>query len=463
VQGETLNVNFFFNKRKEVNVSVKQIKLENFDSSLNVSLAVNTNLSFNKPLPVASDKKISQPYWLEYPKEEGIFDIRDQTLIGKAENDPSFEAAYTVTIEGEDFTIKRPVQYKVVDPAKGELYQPLSVLPKAEVSYSKENYVSMNGAPMRVSVHIKINNNKSNGQRVNFTTVKQFKTQQAQSKEDVADKKKDPVIVYAPVSKEDNYKEEIGLIPGNSEVFNGSTKIIAYDHIPTITYFTPAKANLINLNIKTEGKKIGYIVGAGDKVPQALEQLGYEVKILGEADLTEENLQQFDAVITGIRAPNIFEYLTAKNDVLSKYVENGGNLIAQYIKSNTVGAKRLKLGPYPFSISTGSRVTEEDAKVNFLLPQHSVLNYPNKITEKDFDGWVQERSTYQVDQADAHYEMPLAMNDTGEKESNGSLAITKYGKGNFVYVSLVLFRQLPAGIPGAYRLLANIIALPKTK
>jgi hypothetical protein len=184
---------------------------------------------------------------------------------------------------------------------------------------------------------------------------------------------------------------------------------------------------------------------------------------LNETDITEDNLKQFDAVITGIRASNLFEFLTAKNDVLNKYVENGGNLIAQYIKSNTIGAKPLKLGPYPFTISSGSRVTEEDAKVKFILPEHVVLNYPNKITDKDFEGWIQERSTYQVAQADAHFEMPLAMNDTGEKESNGSLAIAKYGKGNFAYVSLVLFRELPAGVPGAYRILANLIALPKNK
>ena len=247
------------------------------------------------------------------------------------------------------------------------------------------------------------------------------------------------------------------------ELFNGSSKTIAYDHIPNITYFTPAKTNLLNLNIKIVGKKVGFIIGAGDKMPQALEQLGYEVKILTEAEITFDNLKQFDAIITGIRASNIFEFLTAKNDVLNKYVENGGNLISQYIKSNTVGLKNLKLGPYPFSITTGSRITEENAKVNFRLSDHTVLNFPNKITEADFEGWTQERSTYQVVQSDTHYEMPLAMNDTGEKESNGSLAITKYGKGNFAYLSLVLFRQLPAGVPGAYRILANLIALPKNQ
>ncbi len=462
VQGEVLNVNFFLNKRKDANAAIKNIRLENFDTSLNTSLSLNNNFTFNKAIPVGTDKKISQPYWLEYPKEEGQFVIKNQLLIGKAENDPSFETVYTVTIEGEDFTIKRPVQYKVIDPAKGELYQPLAVLPRVEVNYTKENFISLNGQVVKVQGIAKLNAPKSTPYEVKFDVVPGWKNDE-QAQKSNRSKAQETFIMLKPDSKDLNSKTEISLASPTTAAYLGSTKVISYDHIPTITYFTPAKANLLNLNVKTEGKKIGYIIGAGDKVPAALEQLGYEVKVLSEADITEENLQQFDAVITGIRASNIFDFLTVKNDVLNKYVENGGNLIAQYIKSNTVGSKRLKLGPYSFSISSGSRVTEENTKVNFLLPQHSVLNYPNKITEKDFDGWIQERSTYQVDQADTHYEMPLSMNDTGEKESNGSLAIAKYGKGNFAYVSLVLFRQLPAGVPGAYRLLANLIALPKSK
>jgi len=189
--------------------------------------------------------------------------------------------------------------------------------------------------------------------------------------------------------------------------------------------------------------------------------MGYDVQFIHEAELTDEKLKEFDAVILGIRAHNIFEWLTNKNEVLNHYVEQGGNLIVQYLKSNQVGAKTIKVGPYPFRVNAGSRVTEENATVSFLLPEHSVLHYPNQITQKDFDNWVQERSTYQAEQADPHFEMPLGMNDTGEKPGNGSLAIAKYGKGNIAYLSLVLFRQLPAGIPGAYRLMANLIALPK--
>jgi hypothetical protein len=189
--------------------------------------------------------------------------------------------------------------------------------------------------------------------------------------------------------------------------------------------------------------------------------MGYDVETLSEADLTDNNLKQFDAIVTGIRAYNISEFLSNKNDVLMRYVENGGNLIVQYLKSNLVGNLRVKVGPYPFQIDAGTRVTEEDAKVNFLLPNHPVLNYPNKITGKDFEGWIQERSTYQAVQMDQHYETPLGMNDKNAPQTNGSLAIAKYGKGNFVYASLVFFRELPAGVPGAYRLMANLIALGK--
>ncbi len=461
-QGDLLSAAFFFNKRKEGNIQVKRIQLEGFDTSLNVILGNNINLSFNKNIAISPDKKISQPYWLEYPMTEGMFDVRDQLLIGKAENDPSFEAIFTVVIEGETFTLKRPVQYKFVDPAKGELYQPLAVLPRAEVDFVKENLVSINGAPINVAVNLK-NNLKEKDLETSLSQLKNFKSAGTASLSQLTEAGNNPLVVYTPFVKNGHLKEELNLVSKSNQLYSGSTKIIAYDHIPTITYFAPAKTNLIAISAKTVGKKIGYIMGAGDKVPEALEQLGYEVITLSENDLTVDNLRQYDAIVIGIRASNIYEYLTNKNGVLNKYVENGGNLIAQYIKSNTIGSKRIQLGPYPFSISSGSRVTQEGAKVNFLLPEHSVLNYPNKIDEKDFEGWIQERSTYQVDQSDTHYEMPLSINDAGEKEAKGSLAIAKYGKGNFAYVSLVLFRQLPAGVPGAYRILANLIALPKNK
>lgn len=463
VQGDTLRISFFLNERKAVNVTFKNIKLENFDSAFSIPLPANQNVTIAKTLSVAPDKKISQPYWLEYPLVGGTFEVRDQTMIGKAENDPSFEAIFLINIAGEDFTIKRAVQYRVIDPVKGDVYQPIPVLPKVELNYTKDNFISLNDSPVKVEAKIKSNETNDAGSLQLYQQYsKNWKWNEGHSSLNSipeTSKEKYWTGTFSSQSKETNTTEEIKLRTSDGK-YDGYTKTIAYDHIPTITYFPKAKANLVKLDVKIIGKKIGYIIGAGDKVPQALEAMGYEVKTLSEADITDDNLKQFDAIITGIRAYNIYEYLSNKNDVLMRYVQNGGNLIVQYLKSNQVGSKRVRVGPYPFTIDAGSRVTEEDAKVNFLLPDHPVLNYPNKITEKDFEGWVQERSTYQVSQMDEHYQTPLGMNDKDEKQSNGSLAIAKYGKGNFVYASLVFFRQLPAGVPGAYRLMANLIGLP---
>jgi hypothetical protein len=234
---------------------------------------------------------------------------------------------------------------------------------------------------------------------------------------------------------------------------------IAYDHIPDINYFSADHAKVLAADIKTAGKRIGYITGAGDKVPQALEQMGYEVTILQENDFTTANLARFDAILAGVRAYNIYDYLNGKYPALMQYVQNGGNFIVQY---NTHATLKARMAPYPLTI-VNKRVTDEFAPVSFLLPEHPALNSPNKITAADFEGWIQERSIYHAETTDPHYEMPLGMSDKGEPQSKGSLVIAPYGKGNFVYTGIVFFRELPAGVPGAFRLMANLIALPQHK
>jgi hypothetical protein len=465
VQGDVLKINFSLIERTDIDASLKDIKVESFDSALMVPLVTNQNININKTLAVADDKKISQPYWLEYPLSGGTFDVRNQLLIGKAENDPSFEASLLVNIGGEDFIIKKPVQYKVTDAVKGDVYEPIAVLPKVDLKYEKENYISINGQEAKVNLFIKSN---TGGDAGNYSVQEYVdKSRKSSDKRDSVDINSKGTSLHSsfrPLSKNESFTGvEYAEAKKDDEVYNEYSKTIAYDHIPTITYFPRAKTNKLSLDIKIIGKKIGYINGAGDKVAEALKQMGYEVTTLSEKDITDENLKQYDAIITGIRAYNLDEYLTNKHDVLMRYVQSGGNIIAQYIRGNQINDKTVKAGPYPFSTNTSSRVTEEDAKVTFLLPDNPAINYPNKITQKDFEGWVQERSTYQAVQLDAHYETPLGMNDTSEPQSNGSLAIAKYGKGNFVYASLVFFRQLPAGVPGAYRLIANLIALPKNK
>ncbi len=480
VLGQKMNLNIFVNKRKESNIQWEQVWMktsanESFDSLLAKPLATNQNNSFIKSLIVDPAKKVSQPYWLAKQQEDiGSFSVDDQMLIGQDQSAPAYTAYFSFTINGLKLTAERPVQYKYVDPVKGELYQPFVVITPIIVSLTPDvvlNNIKVGGkqiANPKLQLQYKAN---FSGKQVPVTIHIKQQTDNIFSKDTIMDLEAGAVYTQQiqldkafKANKTPLLTAELLLKQnGKTLIYNSYLRAIKYDHIPAIHYFFQNNAHVITEEIKVAGKKIGYVTGAGDKVPDALLQMGYDLQFLHEQDITDETLKEFDAVVLGIRAHNVFEWLSNKNDIFNRYVAQGGNLIVQYLKSNQIGQKRIKVGPYPFMVNAGSRVTEENAKVNFLLPEHGVLNYPNKITDKDFENWVQERSTYQAEQLDAHYELPIGMNDTGEKPSNGSLALTKYGKGNFAYVSLVLFRQLPAGIPGAYKLMANLIAMPKNQ
>lgn len=461
IQGDSLRITLIVNKRNNIDVQILGYRLDDFDTTFRSTLSTNRNFTLPKNIVVPFNKKRSQPYWLEHAMPNGSFDVRDQQLIGKAENDPAFIIHYKLRIEGDTFIVSRPVQYKFTDPVKGEIYQPVVVIPAWEQNFNKVVYVSGNGKPVSVAVQMKANTRQGGNLREDVKPIVSEGWQLRMSSSQ-ASLQNNAMFEALPSNKKLNSKASISLPQQNDSVYRGATKTIAYDHIPNITWFSPAASTLVNLDIKTAGKNIGYIPGAGDKVAEALQSLGYNVTILTQENIQPEVLKKLDAVITGIRAYNTHLYLTAKYDVLMNYVQNGGNLIVQYNTNNGIGPLRAKIGPYNFNISR-TRVTEEDAAVTFALPDHSIFNYPNKITADDFKGWVQERSVYEADQLDSSFVTPIQMNDKNEKPGKGSLVIAKYGKGNFVYTGLSFFRQLPAGVPGAYRLLANLIALPKNK
>jgi hypothetical protein len=257
----------------------------------------------------------------------------------------------------------------------------------------------------------------------------------------------------------------VSLLPGGQygeTTFSNARRTIAYDHIPNQTWHYQDVVKVLNIDLKTVAKKVGYLPGAGDRVAVALQQMGYQVTELKQEDLTAARLAQYDAIVTGVRAYNVHSYLSDAHKELMEYVKQGGNLIVQYNTNSNVGPVRAKISPVPMSISR-ARITDETAEVKFLLPDHPALNYPNKISAKDFEGWVQERSIYHAEGLDATFKTPISMADPSEQANNGALAIAPFGKGNFVYTGLVFFRQLPAGVPGAYRLMANLVDLPKNK
>ena len=356
--------------------------------------------------------------------------------------------------------ILKPVKFKTTDPVKGELYEPLVVIPP--VTFNPFDPLYIKGDKDK-EVEISVTGNKP-------ITIAAITGKTAAAGSDTVSKMIGGFSLGKRSIHTETFKDEdldVHTYRLTTTPDEGSTglilRTIGYEHIPTINYFKDALLTVKKIDAKIYGKKIGYIVGAGDKVPEALEQMGFDVTMLADKELSRINLNQFDAIIAGVRAYNTDEWLNNYYDKLMKYVNDGGNLIVQYNTSSNIGPVRAKIAPYTFDISR-TRVTDENADVTILKPDHPVLNFPNKIGPDDFKGWIQERSIYHAAAWDkTKFETIFSMHDPGEAADEGSLIIAKYGKGIFVYTGLVFFRQLPAGVPGAYRLMANIIALNKKK
>lgn len=470
IQGDTLKLQVIANNRAGIPMQWQRLTIASKDTMLNASLQANMNVQLPVSLPISDSASISQPYWLLEKMDEAAYRIPDQLLVGKPENDPAIMARFEFLIDGETIEFERPVQYKYTDPVKGELFQPLVVVPAMNVSTDPSVLVFKQSDAKPKDFAVSLHANRIfNGYTA--TVNSRFGAQQL-SKTDSS------FIVTAGGGKEYQFSVSNKSMNGSAQLVmqpyaelkkNGnalsaylSLTSIRYDHIPAIHYFYQDAIKMLNIDLKTVGKKVGYIEGAGDKVPLALQQMGYEVTLLKEKDLSYGNLSAYDAIITGVRAYNVHAFLTQRYDVLMDYVRNGGNLIVQYNTNSQIGPMKADISPYPFTISR-NRVTDETANVTFALPDHPVLNYPNKIGASDFEHWIQERGIYFAESPDPAFKMPLMMNDPNEPAQNGSLIIANYGKGTFVYTGLVFFRELPAGVPGAYRLLANIIALNKKK
>jgi LmbE family N-acetylglucosaminyl deacetylase len=462
VQTDSVRISFFANNRIGVDAVLKQVSVDAFDSSMSITLAKNKNIVFAKTFLVPTSKPITQPYWLQHRMEEGYYNVTDQQKIGQPDVDPAYMANFTVNIDGQDLNFTRPVKFRFTDPVRGELYEPLAVIPVVTFKDFDPLYVKTD---------------KQQGVEVSFTANKSLKIpgismthHSLTSKPDtlpfmIGDVSLDKKNVYTESIKDQELDARVYKINTAPDSSRGGyiQRTIRYDHIPYINYFKEAVLTVKKFDLKIVGKRIGYIVGAGDKVPEALDQMGYDVTILGDKELSRNNLQQFDAIITGVRAYNTDAWLSNYYDRLMKYVNNGGNLIVQYNTVNFVSSINQRIGPYNFTI-VNKRITDENAEVKFIDPNQSVLHFPNEIDQNDFKGWIQERSIYHAGNFDRkNFETVFSIHDPGENDDDGSLIIAHYGKGTFVYTGLVFFRELPAGVPGAYRLMANLIALNKQK
>ncbi|MGB4776160.1 MAG: LmbE family protein, partial [Daejeonella sp.] len=365
---------------------------------------------------------------------------------------------FKFSIYNKEIIFDRELVYKFTDPVRGEVYQPLIIAPPATATLSEKAYVFAGNTPKTIQVQVKAFRDYTEG-RLKPNVPPGWKVEPEQVPFTLSRKDGEQNIRFSITPSGAAAPGKLSFsIATIRQTYNRGIKVLSYDHIPQQTLFPLAETRLEKIDLKISGKRIGYVAGAGDLVPEALKQIGYNLTMLTENQALNENLSGFDAIITGVRAYNVNPKMALMHDKLMDYVENGGTLLVQYNVNNPLVTSNL--GPYPFKISR-DRVTDENAKVTFLNPAHPVLNYPNKITDKDFEGWVQERGLYFVSDIDARYTSILRMNDANDPPSDGSLIVADYGKGKFVYTSLAFFRELPAGVPGAYRLFVNLISQKK--
>ncbi len=444
VPGDSLQINFTADNRLGQKISLDSLNVFSSAFTFNESLPLNENVNVPIRLMIPTSEKISQPYWLQLPMNTGSYQIDNQAMIGKAQNDPLVAKLY-LSINDTKIDFDVPIQYKSNDPVKGEEYEPLFIIPRIEIYNAPQLALSINQKPVQIGSSLKVNSHIVNSYSKYVShSDNVFQINGAKDTTFTVKNSEDPQQISWAV-KSDNIS------------YDRYKKLIQYPHIPNVIYFPEAISKLVPIDLKIAGKRIGYIPGAGDKVPDALSQMGYWVTVLNQNDITSQNLKNFDAIVTGVRAYNIFEWLNDAYPVLMNYVKEGGVLLVQYNTNNNIGPVKAKIGPFPFTISR-NRVTDETAPVTFIDPQNRLLNYPNKISSKDFEGWIQERSTYHAIDFSSNYRALFNLHDAGESDQPGSLIYTDYGKGRFIYSGVVFFRELPAGVPGAFRIFANLLA-----
>ncbi|MET4106775.1 PIG-L family deacetylase [Hymenobacter sp. UYP22] len=402
----------------------------------------------------------SQPYWLQKTGTTGMYVVVEPRQRGNAEGYPVATATASIQVLGQDLTFSVPVQYKSTDPVEGEKYRPLTVVPPVMVNVGGHAYVFADNQPKTIPVTLRAGKAGVKG-TLALNLPKGWTAEPASIPFELGAKDAEQTVQFRvqPGAGAAEGKSELRAVATvEGQTYSRGYQTITYTHIPTQTLFPEAVAPLVKLDLRRKGQEIGYLMGAGDEVPDALRQIGYTVTLLKPEDITDQNLRRFDAVVLGVRAYNTLDRLKTLQPTLLKYVEQGGNLVVQYVVNR--GTVLPQIGPYPLTLST-DRVTVENAPVTFLNPSQPLLNTPNKITTKDFEGWVQEQGLYYPSQWDPKYQTVLSSQDPGETAKQSAILVADYGKGHYIYTGLSLFRELPAGVPGAYRLLTNMVSLGK--
>lgn len=474
VAGDKHNFRLNLISRATNPVILEDVKWLNQSESFNRKLSKDSLITIQHDVQIPTDAALTEPYWLaKSPVNAATFSVPNDTLIGLPEAESPLNVLLGLRIGSEKFQVKLPLSFKKLDPVRGDVVEALRIVPAMELKFTQPLYVARENEDLHLSLNVKVNSSKKfsngkvnlmyNGERLGGADLSSLNGKDT-TIDYVIPKTKLATIHSSRLQLDANFVAD-------GVTYNKKQILIQYPHLPTLQYFAPASAVVMKGDIQAKVKKVGYIEGAGDFIPDFLRIAGVQVDVLKDEDFygnieestgngSQNKLSQYDAIVLGVRANNTEKKLGRWMPFLWSYVKAGGNLVMQYNTNQDTTVDQL--GMYNFSIAN-KRVTEENAAVKILNPNHKLLNFPNKITADDFKGWVQERGAYFPAQWDAAYEPLFEMHDTDEEPLQGSTLYAKYGKGNFIYTPLAFFRQLPAGNVGAARLFFNFLSAQKNE
>jgi len=423
------------------------------------SLTMNTPLPYNRSVTREATWRApdgappSQPYWLAEPPSGDAYTVADQRMVGTAENPPVLAARFRVAIAGREFEYTRPVVCRYVDRLRGELTRPLVVVPRVSVRFAEPVIVFPDTQPRKVEAFVTADVADSRGELA-LQAPAGWKVEPRARKFEAAALGEQALLSF-------EVRPPAGDGRGALRTGARGMQVIAYSHIQPQAVFPPAEVRLVRAGIQVLARRIGYVMGAGDEIPRALRQIGCDVTLLTPEDLASGALSTFDAIVTGVRAYNVRSDLRANQHRLLEYVSNGGTLVVQYnVLDAALAPGMIRLGPYPIRIGR-ARVTNENSPIGFPDPASPLLANPNRITLSDFSGWLQERGLYFAAEWDPHYRSLFESHDAGEAPLPGGMLYARYGRGAYVFTAYSWFRQLPAGVPGALRIFANLLGAAK--
>ena len=454
-----IDVNFEVLNRSDVNIELTSITstIDNKKITKEIDLSTNKRITFKESVNLKTNE-FSDPYWLRKKASLGMYTVDNQKLIGKPETPRAAKIDFNLLIDYVPVSITKNVIRRYAERDKGEIYEPFEILPILTTKLKNKVIIFSDATPQKVLVEVRAGANNVAG-KVSLKIPTSWMVSPKEISFNIKQKSDKQVVEFLVMPPKNQSEGRLKVIAtSNGKKYDKELVEINYNHIPKQSVLLYSEAKIVRLNIKKSGNYIGYIKGAGDAVPENLRQIGYTVVEINPSEINEKNLQKYDAIVLGIRAYNVVKELKFKQKFLLDYVEKGGNMIVQYNTNRGVDVA----APYTLNLSR-DRVTDEFAEVRILDDKHELLNFPNKITQNDFKDWVQERGLYFPDSWGKEFTPILSMNDKGETAKNGSLLIAKHGKGNYIYTGLSFFRELPAGVSGAYKLFANILSVGKEK